>query len=136
MNFCRNVLGVTLMVTTHTKITAWNSAGGYFGVFLGSFWCMFQYFLRIVHYFLMKFYADVLDILWWSLHYFSFHVMYPWGPFWYMFLYFLRIIQYFLMKFSIDVCSTTLMVTALKIFIQIVYFSAGGHFGVFLERLL
>ena len=36
--------------------------GGHFGLLLGSFWCMFQYFLRNVRFFLMKFYTDILGI--------------------------------------------------------------------------
>ena len=63
------------------------------------------------------------------------NVMSTWGPFQCMFLYFLRIVQYFLMKFCIDVCSTNLMVTALEFFIHIIYVSAGGRFGVFLDQL-
>ena len=39
------------------------SAGSHFGLFLGSFCFMFQYFLRTIQYFLMKFYTDVLGIL-------------------------------------------------------------------------
>ena len=38
------------------------STGGHFGLLLGSFWCMFQYFLRNVWFFLMKFYTDILGI--------------------------------------------------------------------------
>ena len=38
------------------------STGGHFGLLLGSFWCMFQYFLRNVRFFLMKFYTDILGI--------------------------------------------------------------------------
>ena len=34
-----------------------------------------------------------------------------------------------------DVCGRTLTVTTLKCFIHIIYFSAGGHFGVFLDSL-
>ena len=34
-----------------------------------------------------------------------------------------------------DVCGTTLTVTTLKYFIHIIYFSAGGHFWVFLDPL-
>ena len=66
---------------------------------------------------------------------FFIHVMSHWGSFWYMFLYFLRIIQIFLRKFYMDGGSTNLMVTALKRFIRIIYFSAGDHFGVFLDQL-
>ena len=45
------------------------SAGSHFGLFLGSFYCIFQYFLRTVQHFLLKFYTDVLGILQQSLHY-------------------------------------------------------------------
>ena len=51
-----------------------------------------------------------------------------------MFLYFLRTVWYVLMKIYIDVCSTTLMVTTRKNFIHIIYFSPGGHFGVFMNQ--
>ena len=65
--------------------------------------------------------------------FFFFCVMSTCNPFWCTFLYFLRIVQYLLMKFCIDVCSTNLMVTALKLFIHILYFSADGHFWVILD---
>ena len=61
--------------------------------------------------------------------------MSPGAPFQYMLFYFLRIVRHFLIKFCIDVCSTTLMVTALKPFIHIIYFWVGSHFSVFLEQL-
>ena len=61
-------------------------------------------------------------------------VMSTWKPFWCTFLYFLRIVQYLPMKFCIDVCSTNLMVTALKCFIHILYFPADGHFRVILDQ--
>ena len=64
--------------------------------------------------------------------FFFFHIISLWGSFWCMFLYFLRIVRYFLIKFCIDICSTTRMVTTLKFFIHIIYFSAGGPFwGIF-----
>ena len=61
-------------------------------------------------------------------------VMSTWKPIWCTFLYFLRIVQYLPMKFCIDVCSTNLMVTALKCFIHILYFPADGHFRVILDQ--
>ena len=113
----------------HTKkITAWHSL---LEVILGyvCYLCTFQCFLRTFQYFLMKFYVDVLGILWRSLHYFFFHIVSLWGSFWCMFLYFLRKVRYFLIKFCIDICSTTRMVITLKNFIHIIYFSTGGHSG-------
>ena len=63
MEFCKYVFGITLLVITHKKTQSMAfSAGGHFGLLLGSFWCMFQYFLRNVQFFLMKFYTDILGI--------------------------------------------------------------------------
>ena len=127
---------VLLWWSLHTKkVTAWHShLGGYFGLFLGSFWCMFQYFLRTVQYFSLNF-IQMFLIYSENKYIIFFHVMPPWAPLWCMFVGFLRIVRYFLMTFCIDVFSTTLMVTALKRFIRIIYFSVGGHFRVFLGQL-
>ena len=86
------------------------STGGHFGLLLGSFWCMFQYFLRNVWFFLMKFYTDILGIYSLTVNtlFLFFHALFSWNPFWCMFHYFVRIIRYFLMKSCIDVFSTTL----------------------------
>ena len=59
----------------------------------------------------------------------------PWGPFCCMFLYILKTIQYIPMKVRTDVCSTTLKLFSLQFFIHIIYFSAEGYVGVFLDLL-
>ena len=57
----------------------------------------------------------------------------PWGPFCCMFLYILKTIQYIPMKVCTDICSTTLKLTSLQFFIHIIFFSAEGYVGVFLD---
>ena len=57
----------------------------------------------------------------------------PWSPFCCMFLYILKTIQYIPMKVCTDVCSTTLKLTSLQFFFHIIYFSAEGYVGVFLD---
>ena len=154
MNFCKNVLGVTLMVTTHSKNHSMKlSAGGYFGLFLGSFWCMFLYFLRTVWYFLIKFCIDVCSttLTVTTLKTFIHIIYFSWGSFWGIFgpivlvhvcssiswelfnifswVFFTDIFHEF---FFIDVFSITLTVATLKNeFSHWFSFSARGHFVVF-----
>ena len=95
MKFCRNVLGITQVVTRPKKINLISHSGGsHFGA-----WFMFLCFLRTIQYFLMKFYGDVLGITVMvttltpppptHTHMFPSaggHFGVFWGPFWHMFL--------------------------------------------------
>ena len=114
MKFCKNVLGVTLKVTAHKKITAWHSLlGGHFELFLGSFWCMFLYFLKyiLMVYFLLTFciYVCSTTLAGTTLknkfsHYFSFsvrgHFGVFWGPIWGIFEPFWRLSNEILYRWS------------------------------------
>ena len=134
MKFCRNVLGVTLMVTTHKENHSLAlSAGGHFGLRL-----LFMYVPMFLENIPIFSHETLCRCSWYTLTVitlFFFHIISLWGSFWCMFLYFLRIVRYFLIKFCIDICSTTRMVTTLKFFIHIIYFSVGGYSGVFLDQL-
>ena len=128
--FCKTVPGVT----TLQKITVWHSL---LGVILGYFWAHFTVCSNISWEAFNIFSRNFIQmfLVYTNGYYtiFFFRVMSTCNPFWCTFLYFLRIVQYLLVKFCIDVCSTNLMVTALKLFIHILYFSADGHFGVILD---
>ena len=91
MKLWRNTFGVALMVTTNSSRESFWVIFGlilmYVPIFLENCWC-----------FPMKFYTDVLGILWRSLQIISFYVMSMWVPFLCIFLYFLRIIWYLSME--------------------------------------
>ena len=131
MKFCKNVFGVT----TLQKLTAWHSL---LGVILCYFWAHFAVCSNIswgpFNIFSWNFIQ--MFLVYSNSHYTIFLFMsFPPGAHSGVFLYLLRIVQYFLMKFCINVCSTNLMVTALKYFIHIIYSPAGSHFGAFLDQL-
>ena len=125
MKFFKNVFGVT----TLQKITAWHSCWEIFWVISGLILLYVPIFLEDRSIFSHEI---LYRCSWYTLTVTTLiHAISTWGSFWCVFLYLLRIVQYFLMKFCIDVCSTNMMVTALKYFIHIIYFSAGSHFGEF-----
>ena len=61
-----NVFGITLTVTTLKIIfhVMFSSAGGYFGIFWGPFWCEVFYFLRTVQYSFHGIFYRFLKTLW------------------------------------------------------------------------
>ena len=143
IKFCRNVLGITMLVTTHTeKIAVWPSL---LGIIWGYFWAYFDVCSYISR---EPFSISLWHFIRSSWHYsdchytknnFSCHILLWLGhcgfflySFWSVTFYFLRLAQYFFTKFCTDVLGITLTVNTLKMIFHAMCSSARGHFGVFL----